>query len=109
MELADKERKLEELLMSMAPVVVAFSGGVDSSYLAYKAYRTLGAQALAVMAESASVSSHQRRLASQVLKQLGIPFRIVNSRELERALSEKKGYPARSLAESICLCFPGDA
>ena len=36
----------------MAPVIVAFSGGVDSSYLAWKAHQVLGTQALAVTAES---------------------------------------------------------
>ncbi|NLT65531.1 MAG: ATP-dependent sacrificial sulfur transferase LarE [Acidobacteria bacterium] len=82
--LEEKEQKLEELLRSLAPVIVAFSGGVDSSYLAYKAYKTLGSQALAITAESASVPSHQRRMAEQLVQQFGIPRKIVHSRELER-------------------------
>lgn len=82
--LEEKEQKLEELLRSLAPVIVAFSGGVDSSYLAYKAYKTLGSQALAITAESASVPSHQRRMAEQLVQQFGIPRKIVQSRELER-------------------------
>jgi uncharacterized protein len=85
MSLEEKERKLEELLKSMAPVIVAFSGGVDSSYLAYKAHQVLGSQALAVTAESPSVPSQQRRMAAQVIEQTGIAYRIVHSRELERA------------------------
>ena len=83
MTLEEKEKKLEELLKSMAPVVVAFSGGVDSSYLAYKAHRVLGAQALAVTAESASVPSAQRRMAAQIVDQFGLRHTIVHSRELE--------------------------
>ncbi len=85
MTLEEKEHKLEELLKSLAPVVVAFSGGVDSSYLAYKAHQVLGPQAIAVTAESPSVPSQQRRMASQVVRQIGIIHRIIHSRELERA------------------------
>ena len=42
MTLEEKERKLERLLQELQPVIVAYSGGVDSSYLAYKAHRVLG-------------------------------------------------------------------
>jgi uncharacterized protein len=83
MNLEEKELRLEQLLKDMAPVVVAFSGGVDSSYLAYKAHQVLGSQALAVTAESASVPSHQRNMAAQIVSQFGIHHRIVQSRELE--------------------------
>ena len=92
MELKDKEGKLEELLKDMAPAVIAFSGGVDSSYLAFKAYEVLGDQALAVMAESASVPSYQYRMAERIIKQVGIPFRKIQSHELE--LEEYKTNPA---------------
>lgn len=85
MTLEDKERKLEELLKGMAPVVVAFSGGVDSSYLAWKAHQILGTQALAITAESPSVPSQQRRMAAQIVNQFGLNHKIVHTRELERA------------------------
>jgi uncharacterized protein len=85
MTLEEKEQRLEELLKELAPVVVAFSGGVDSSYLAYKAHRVLGPQALAVTAESASVPSQQRRMAAQVVSLIGIAHKVVYSQELERA------------------------
>ncbi len=84
MTLEEKEHNLEELLRSLAPVVIAFSGGVDSSYLAYKAHEVLGSQALAVTAESASVSTQQRKMAAQVVGQIGITHKTVYSRELER-------------------------
>jgi uncharacterized protein len=92
MELKDKEGKLEELLKSLEPVVIAFSGGVDSSYLAYKAHAVLGDGALAVMAESASVPSHQRKMANRVVELLGIPFKKIRSHELE--LEEYRANPA---------------
>lgn len=84
MDLEEKERKLEEILRSMAPIVVAFSGGVDSSYLAYKAYQVLGAQVLAVTAESPSVPSQQRRMASQIVNLIGISHKIIHTEELKR-------------------------
>jgi pyridinium-3,5-biscarboxylic acid mononucleotide sulfurtransferase len=84
MMLEEKEQKLEELLRSLAPVVVAFSGGVDSSYLAFKAHKVLGAQALAVTAESPSVPSAQRRMVAEIVSKLGIAHKVIYTRELER-------------------------
>jgi pyridinium-3,5-biscarboxylic acid mononucleotide sulfurtransferase len=85
MTLEEKERKLEELLKALAPVVVAFSGGVDSSYLAFKAHQVLGAQALAITAESPSVPSQQRRMASEIVSRIGIAHKIIYTQELDRA------------------------
>ncbi len=84
MKLEDKERKLKEILESLKPAVIAFSGGVDSSYLAYKAHQVLGAEALAVTAESPSVSSQQRRMAAVIVSQTGIRHKTIYSRELDR-------------------------
>jgi pyridinium-3,5-biscarboxylic acid mononucleotide sulfurtransferase len=83
MSLENKERELKELLKKLSPVIVAFSGGVDSSYLAFKAHQVLGQKALAVMGESPSVPTQQRRMAAQILSRTGIACKIVNSHELE--------------------------
>ncbi|MDM7998295.1 MAG: ATP-dependent sacrificial sulfur transferase LarE [Acidobacteriota bacterium] len=84
MTIEEKEKKLDTLLETLAPVIIAFSGGVDSAYLAYEAHKVLGNRALAVTGESASVSTQQRRMAAEVVQQIGIAHRIVHSGELEK-------------------------
>ena len=80
----DKERALAETLSSLASVVVAYSGGVDSAYLAYVAHRTLGDRALAVTADSPSYPARHRQMAIDVAGRFGIPHRIIYTREVER-------------------------
>jgi uncharacterized protein len=84
MDLLEKEQKLESILRDLGTVLVAFSGGVDSSYLAYKAHQVLGSKALAVTGDSASVPSHQRRTALQVASQFGFPCEFINTGEVQR-------------------------
>ncbi len=64
-------------------VVVAFSGGVDSSCLAFAAHRVLGAAARSVTALSPAVSSYQRELALRFASRHGLNHRFVETRELE--------------------------
>ena len=85
MNLMEKERRLEAVLKESASAVVAFSGGVDSSYLAWKTHEILGDRMMAVTAESASTPSHQRRLAARIIGDFGIPHRIFRSAEFDLA------------------------
>ena len=55
MDLKDKSQLLKENLASVGSLLVAYSGGTDSAYLAYAAYRVLGQRMLAVIADSPSL------------------------------------------------------
>jgi uncharacterized protein len=64
--------------------VVAYSGGVDSAYLAYVASRTIGDRALAVTADSPSYPERHRRLAIQIARDFGLRHQIIHTSELDR-------------------------
>jgi pyridinium-3,5-biscarboxylic acid mononucleotide sulfurtransferase len=81
----EKERALRDTLFSLGSVIVAYSGGVDSAYLAYVAHDTLGDHALAVTADSPSYSEHHRHMAVQIAVRFGLHHEIIRTHELERA------------------------
>jgi uncharacterized protein len=82
-ELKDKESRLHDGLRTAGRLLVAFSGGVDSSYLAYAAHSVLGGEALAVTAESPSYPESHREMALRVAADFGIPHRFVTTREMD--------------------------
>lgn len=77
-----REAALERHLAARGSVLVAFSGGVDSAYLALRAHRVLGPRALAVTADSASLADEQRRVALDVAARFGLRHRLVATHEL---------------------------
>jgi uncharacterized protein len=79
-----KAGRLEALLQELGSVVVAFSGGVDSAYLAVTAARVLSEQALAVTGDSASYPESHRRLALGVARDFHLRHEFVDTAELLR-------------------------
>lgn len=78
-----KEQRLFELLASMDSVLVAYSGGADSAYLAWAANRVLGPNALAVTADSASIPESHKRDAIAFARQFEIRHRMIETREFD--------------------------
>jgi len=79
-----KEQALCDTLTSLDSVIVAYSGGVDSAYLAYIAHRTLGDRAVAVTADSPSYPERHRSLAIRIARDFGLRHEIIHTSELER-------------------------
>jgi uncharacterized protein len=81
--LQDKERKLLSDLASMGRVIIAFSGGTDSAYLAWAAHRSLGGNAIAMTADSASLPESHKRDLEAFVQQFGIRHEYIETREFE--------------------------
>jgi pyridinium-3,5-biscarboxylic acid mononucleotide sulfurtransferase len=82
-ELEGKQRQLENRLNLLGSVIVAYSGGVDSAYLAYTAQRVLGDRMLAIIADSASLARSHYRDAVEFAQKQHISLRTVTTAELE--------------------------
>ena len=79
-----KNRRLHDRLSGVESIIVAFSGGVDSAYLAWAATQVLGPAALSVTADSPSYPDHHRQLALDVARRFGLRHRIIHTKELEQ-------------------------
>jgi len=82
--LARKERALRDILAGLDGVIVAFSGGVDSAYLACVARSELGDRALCITADSPSYPRRHRDMALRLVRQLGLRHEFIQTREMER-------------------------
>jgi pyridinium-3,5-biscarboxylic acid mononucleotide sulfurtransferase len=79
----DREAALFERLRTLPSLVVAYSGGVDSAYLAWAATAAIGSQALAVTADSASYPERHRAMAKDIASRFGLRHEIIATQELE--------------------------
>lgn len=82
MDFSQKAEGLNRTLRQYDSILVAFSGGLDSSVLAYTAYQALGKNALAATAFSASTPTGQLEMAKEVAHHIGIQHLLIETEEL---------------------------
>jgi len=83
-DLERKEAALYRALAELPSLIVAYSGGVDSAYLAYAATRVLGSQALCITADSSSYPERHRQMALRLAREFGFRHEIIRTHEMAR-------------------------
>jgi uncharacterized protein len=78
-----KEQQLREIFRELGSVVVAYSGGVDSSYVAYVANSELGPAAICITGQSASLASYQEAEIERVVADFGFHHEVIQTEELD--------------------------
>ena len=82
-EAAANARKLSKYFLKKRRAIIAYSGGVDSSLLAYTAHLALGDHMLATLADSPSLSRKEYRFAVNFAQEHGIPLQIIRTAEMD--------------------------
>jgi len=90
--LAAKEARLHSRLEEFDSLLIAYSGGVDSAYLAFAASRALGDRMLCVTADSPSYPRRHREMAERIAREFGLPHEFIETSEMDRA--EYRANPA---------------
>ena len=83
--LLEKRAALVDILDQMGSVIVAYSGGVASAFLAAVANEALGQKALSVTAVSPSLAPSELEEATDLANRIGLNFMTINTNEIERA------------------------
>ncbi len=78
-----KQQKLFSILKPMRRMIVAYSGGADSAYLAWAAHRVLGDNALAITADSASIPDSHKHAAEEFARECGFRHEYIETREFD--------------------------
>lgn len=84
-DLRTKQEKLDQQFRTLGRTLIAYSGGVDSAYLAWAAHRVLGSDMLAVIADSPSLARTQLSDAVAFAAEQNIPLEVITTSEFERA------------------------
>src|ERR1043165_9644174 len=80
-----KEERLREIFRELESVIVAYSGGVDSSYVAYVANAELGPRAVCITGESASLPAFQRAEIDRVVEKFGFQHEVIETAKLDNS------------------------
>ena len=85
MTLIDKKARLDEVLLEMGSVLIAYSGGIDSAFLAWTAAQIPQLEMMAVLADSPSLARAQLADAVSFAREHGLPLEVITTEEMENA------------------------